>query len=90
MKIEDYAFLSDTQTGALVSRDGSVITETWWSARRPAFREIREEIGDRPVDDPFRGPLPPHILPAQRMNRLAHAVPISKQHHDRQQNEVPA
>ena len=24
MKIEDYAFLSDTQTGALVSRDGSV------------------------------------------------------------------
>src|ERR1043166_5052203 len=23
-KIEDYAFLSDTQTGALVSRDGSV------------------------------------------------------------------
>src|ERR1041384_5263204 len=24
MKIEDYAFLSDTQTGALVGRDGSV------------------------------------------------------------------
>src|SRR4051812_26575094 len=24
MKIEDYAFLSDTQTGALVSRDGCV------------------------------------------------------------------